>query len=195
MRAGHLVIALATEMQGRFSNLVGIDLSDVRVRNGISALETQYQHLHPHVELKVVDADRPLPFDDEQFDVVVCCAVVEHVVDVFKIMREASRVCRTGGAIIMTVPNLGYIRHVGGLLFGRLPLTGIEHRNIVEWEWEGWDGGHLHYFTKPSVSQLLGLVGFVPEVWTSDGRLAKLRRWSRLLSGNLTVRARKRGVL
>jgi hypothetical protein len=55
----------------------------------------------------------------------------------------------------------------------------------------GWDGHHLHYFTKSALDALLRHVGFKPEQWTGDGRLAKLRRWQHRLVGNLTVRARR----
>jgi len=190
--AGHLVVSLAEMTGGRFCRLDGIDLSDVRVNNGRNAIATRYPHLADRIRLDVGDADKPLPFEDGSYDVVICCAVLEHLVNPFEMMREVSRVCRPNGVLILTVPNAGYIRHVKDLLLGRLPLTGIDEREISLWEHEGWDGGHLHYFTKHALGDLLKLVGFAPEIWTSDGRFAKLRRWSRLLSGNLTVLARKR---
>ncbi len=191
--AGHLCVALAMKMGDRFQNFTGIDLASVRINNGTIAIASRFPHLVERIELKVGNADHPLPFADASFNVVVCCAVLEHVVDPFMMMKEVARVCRPGGAIVLTVPNIGYVRHIKDLLLGRIPLTGIDVRSMSEWDREGWDGGHLHYFTKSAVTDLLAYCDFTPELWTSDGRLAKVRRWSRLLTGNLTVRARRAG--
>ena len=189
--AGQLIVALAQTMENRFSHLVGIELSDVRIANGKNALAIRYPNLINRISLEIGNVDKPLPFEDNSFDVVICCAILEHIVNVFEMMREVARICRSGGSLILTVPNAGYIRHVKDLFFGHLPLTGIDKRDMLLWEREGWDGGHLHYFTRSSVNELLKLTRFSAETWTSDGRLAKFRRWSRLLCGNLTVRARK----
>jgi SAM-dependent methyltransferase len=46
-----------------------------------------------------------LPFASGVFDVVVGSAVLEHVKDVDSALREALRVTRPGGVVVMTVPN------------------------------------------------------------------------------------------
>ena len=46
-----------------------------------------------------------LPFEDQSFDVVFSIAVLEHVADVQQVLREAIRVTRRGGVVIMNVPN------------------------------------------------------------------------------------------
>lgn len=49
-----------------------------------------------------------LPFPDETFDVVVLNQVIEHVTDQKKVVHEAARVVRAGGAIYIACPN--YLR-------------------------------------------------------------------------------------
>jgi SAM-dependent methyltransferase len=155
-------------------------------------LSQRYPHLASRVRFMTATADQPMPFADREFDVVVACAVVEHVVDLFTTMDEIARVCKPGGCTVITVPNLAYIKHTVGLLFGQIPLTGSPTRDIAYWREHGWDGGHFHYFTKRALYDLLVHVGFQPEAWTGDGKWAKVRRWGTNLVGNLTVRARRR---
>ena len=45
-----------------------------------------------------------LPFDDEQFNVVIAIDVLEHVEDDAAAIREINRVTRKGGKVILTVP-------------------------------------------------------------------------------------------
>jgi hypothetical protein len=82
--------------------------------------------------------------------------------------------------------------HVGALLLGQQPRTGIESRDMDVWRKLGWDGGHLHYFPTPALRDLLLHAGLTPERWTGDGRWARWRRWYQNFVGNLTVKARRK---
>ncbi|KXG78803.1 putative glycosyltransferase EpsE [Fervidicola ferrireducens] len=56
----------------------------------------------------VVDANtNNIPIPDSSFDTVVLAEVLEHVKDPLKILMEAKRLCKSGGKIIISVPN-GY---------------------------------------------------------------------------------------
>ena len=46
-----------------------------------------------------------LPFEDNTFDIVFSIAVLEHVRDVQAVMREAIRVAKPNGVVVMNVPN------------------------------------------------------------------------------------------
>ena len=185
--AGQLSMALAD----RFSRLVGIDLAPVRIKLAQSILRERYPGLGDKLTFTSGDASTRLPFEDASFDVVLAVAVIEHVVDVFAFMDEIVRVCRPGGCVLITTPNICYVKNVAALLAGRVPLTGSPTRDIAYWREHGWDGGHLHYFSKASLADLLISYGLQPESWTGDGRFAKWRRWQTNLVGQLTVRARK----
>lgn len=185
--SGRLLLALADH----FDEATGIDLSRGRIARAEQALNDHYPELIGKVRFLHGDGEETLPFSDGEFDVVIMCAILEHVVDVFGLMDEAARVCRRGGCLLMTVPNICYLRHVKDLLIGRLPMTGAPNRDVQAWRHHGWDGAHLHYFSKASLADLLRHVGFEPEKWTGDGRYAKWRRWCTNLVGSLTVRARR----
>lgn len=184
---GFLTVALPP----RFEHLTGIDLSTTTVEVAKRRIREQHPELASKMEFLVANADQPLPFPDHAFDVVLGIAVLEHLVFVYEALDEWRRVCKPGGCLILTVPNIAYLKHVIDLMRGRLPLTGTPQRDAAYGREHGWDGHHLHYFTKSSLTDLLRHVGFEPEEWSGDGAYAKYRRWWPNLVGNLTVRARR----
>lgn len=85
----------------------------------------------------------PFPFQDNYFDTIVCIAVIEHVYDIFFLVKEIYRMLKPGGYIIAEVPNIGYLKYRIQFLLVKLPATSSPYN----WEEIGWDGGHIHYFT------------------------------------------------
>ncbi len=184
---GQMLAALAE----RYERLAGLDLSDNAVAIARAVLAERYPQWADKIAVMAGSADERLPWPDQTFDAVIACAVVEHTIDLFAVLDEIARVTRPGGAAVITVPNLAYVKHTIGLLFGYLPRTGTPTRDMTYWRQHGWDGGHLHYFTRGALAALLRETGFTAEAWTGDGRWARARRWGTNLVGNLTVRARR----
>jgi ubiquinone/menaquinone biosynthesis C-methylase UbiE len=56
-----------------------------------------------NIVFRVHDLSQPLPFVGESFDRVICGLVVDHIEDLVGLFREMGRVCRQGGAIIISV--------------------------------------------------------------------------------------------
>ena len=47
-----------------------------------------------------------LPFDDNTFDVVLCCELIEHLrINPLRMLREAGRVLKENGSLILSTPN------------------------------------------------------------------------------------------
>jgi 2-polyprenyl-3-methyl-5-hydroxy-6-metoxy-1,4-benzoquinol methylase len=94
-----------------------------------------------------------LPYNDESFDIITCIEVVEHVIDPQNLLKELYRVLGTKGYLVLTTPNIRYLRNLRTLLFnGTFPHTTTD--SFV------WGGGHLHYFTRKDLASLLQSAGF-----------------------------------
>jgi SAM-dependent methyltransferase len=46
----------------------------------------------------------PYPFDDSEFDAIICDNVLEHLDDVIRVMEEIHRIAKPGGIITVIVP-------------------------------------------------------------------------------------------
>jgi SAM-dependent methyltransferase len=57
-----------------------------------------------------VDILKRLPYDDESFDGVLLCEVMEHIGNHDQAIAEISRICRPGGVVVLTTPNILRLR-------------------------------------------------------------------------------------
>jgi ubiquinone/menaquinone biosynthesis C-methylase UbiE len=128
--------------------LVGADVSQV-------ALDRARRRL-PQAELILVQPDEPLPFADNEFDLVTCIETLEHVRDVQLALSEIRRVLRPGGRLALTTPVASRWR----VLF-----RGMEHPFSP----------HIRAFSRRSLRTTLETMGFqVLELDTSHGTLFAL---------------------
>jgi SAM-dependent methyltransferase len=185
---GQYTVSLAR----KFRHVVAVDYSEVAIERAKILVSKNFPELAPKIEFHKANAADLSQFYGADFDLVCALAVVEHVPDIFGVMDNISQVTKRSGYLNLTVPNIRYIKHIYSILKGKVPATGSESQEIIDWKEEGWDGGHVHYFTKSSVIDLVGIFGYVPESFLGDGRFAKFRRWNNFLIGNLNLIARKK---
>lgn len=105
--------------------------------------DVRYAEVREDVEFAKVDleVDR-FPDDDGTFDVVVCNQVFEHLKNIFTPISEMVRVLRTGGMLIISVPNLAALHNRAVLMFGGQPtpiqiggshVRGLSMRPMTTW--------------------------------------------------------------
>lgn len=83
-------------------------------------------------------------YPDGWFDLIIFWDVLEHMHDPKGALQEAARVARSGGRLVLSLPNLHSIE---AQLFGPY--------------WAGWDvPRHLHMFTRPVLDRLLTETGW-----------------------------------
>ena len=90
--------------EGAFTNRMlakGIDVYAGDCENIIKA---------PDAKWVGCDMNQPLPFEDHEFDAIVCIDGIEHVERPFDFVRECSRVIRKEGALIVSTPNISSLR-------------------------------------------------------------------------------------
>ena len=136
--------SLATLVKDKYDEVYGVDFSESAVslakKKGVIVSNIDLNH----------DA---LPYENNFFDTVACLDVLEHVIDPLRLLKESFRVLKPEGTIILSTPNLQYIYNIIALVFkGRSPKTSADT--------QGYDGGHLHYFTFKDIESLFGEAGF-----------------------------------
>ncbi len=82
-------------------------------------------------EMDLFDAERDaFPYPDAHFDTVLCCELIEHLLqDPMHMMAEINRVLKPGGHLVMSTPNITGLRGVEGVLLGYHP--GFFHTYVV----------------------------------------------------------------
>ena len=84
----------------RGCRLTGVDINEHGVANAAKLAEAR--GVADRVEFRAVDASRPLPFRDGQFDVVVSNDAICHIRDRANVLRDWFRVLRPGGRALFT---------------------------------------------------------------------------------------------
>lgn len=134
--------------------LVGLELDDAIIRKA----QANVGHL-PDISLVQANLYH-LPFPDNTFHAVIMSEILEHVDDDARALREAYRVLKPGGVVVMTVPNANYpfwwdpINKTLETLFKRKirrgPLAGI------------W-ANHVRLYTLPELREPVQAAGFMIE--------------------------------
>ena len=94
-----------------------------------------------------------LAFEDQRFDVVLLNNVLEHLPNPEKALREIGRhVLKANGILVIDVPNEFNSLQVAGRLLHDLP------------EWWVAPPGHLNYFSRETLTNLLDGTGFKVEI-------------------------------
>ncbi len=188
--SGSLLLNLAKEP--RFTHVTGVDLSEqalTRIRAAAERVGVAVDLLQPK--------DDTLPtIPAASIDVLLSLDTIEHVLNPYTVLDELYRIGKPGSTFVISVPNYGYIKYVAQLALGRQPITG-GGEPVENWRASGWDGWHLHTFTKQSLNALLNDCGWQPVRWTGYGdRLRFLKplreRFPAMWSGALTVVCKRR---
>ena len=131
---------ISQKLHHRFGTAVGLDLPDAGLRaEWRSRPGPSYLH---------GDAEN-LPFNDKQFDLVVCVEVLEHLSDPAAGLRELARV--SSRHLLLSVPREPYFQG-SNLITGRYPKA------------FGNTPGHLNHWTKSSFQRFVSQVGTVRKV-------------------------------
>jgi methionine biosynthesis protein MetW len=124
---------------------VGVDIA----RSAVD--RTRARGLEAHV---VEDSGR-LPFPDGSFDAAVSLEVIEHLFQPEATIREALRIVKPGGVVIVTTPNVAYWRR-------RLDLALLGRWNPFGYSLavkEPWNDPHIRFYNPGVLRRFLTKVG------------------------------------
>lgn len=123
----------------------GTDISDVALK--------QCQKIGYTTELINLDQEIP-PFSEEQFDIVILSAMLEHVMEPEKIVKMAYEKLNPDGHMIILTPNVVWLFNRLLFLFGRW-----DHRLM------GGTKGHISYRNKRQLEIMITQAGFTDLNW------------------------------
>ena len=106
-----------------FSQLIGADISP-----GMVEVAWRKMHTSPYrdrIDLRVDPAEELSTIDDASVDVVLCVGALEHMLDRDQVIRQVSRVLKSGGVFVLLTPNGRYCWYT--LL---APLLGCSTRHL-----------------------------------------------------------------
>jgi ubiquinone/menaquinone biosynthesis C-methylase UbiE len=100
IRPGSRVCDLGCGLEAAF-----LDYASDRIATGVGVDDQVADGVQGRWQRVRGDLRSPLPFPDGHFDHVVMLAVLEHLTEPEKVLREAHRVITSGGSLIMTWPS------------------------------------------------------------------------------------------
>lgn len=135
------------------------------------------------IQVAAVDLNGRWPYEENQFDVVHCAQVIEHLHNTRLFLQEMLRVLKPGGTALVTSENLASFLNLGALMLGYTPFTlmrvcgwflgnplGLHYGEHIE---EGVDiadpsfagvTGHVRALTVLQARELFERIGFSAEV-------------------------------
>jgi 2-polyprenyl-3-methyl-5-hydroxy-6-metoxy-1,4-benzoquinol methylase len=104
------------------------------------------------LKIKIADLHQSFPYNKNTFDTITAGEIIEHIYDTDFFLEEIKRVLKPNGFLILSTPNIATFGRRLMLLFGINPLieTSLDQAS-----------GHIRYFTKKSLEDLLKKHGFI----------------------------------
>lgn len=138
--------------------VVGVDL-------GVKGLDIARQ-TYPQARFALMGADSKIleKLEEAPFDVVVSTEVIEHLYAPRQLISGAYAALRPGGRFICTTPYHGYLKNLVLALVNRWD----RHLDPLS------DGGHIKFWSKSTLFQLLTEAGFTNLQFRGAGRIPGL---------------------
>jgi SAM-dependent methyltransferase len=127
----------------------GIDISE----SGIAIAQAH------GIDAILTSVTEPFPYPDSSYDIVVAKDILEHVFDPLSVMKEAKRVLRSDGHLVVLIPNQFSLHFRMRYLFGRNLIWKTFLHDQTE-TFEEWNYIHIRFFTWKGVQRFLKAAGF-----------------------------------
>jgi 2-polyprenyl-3-methyl-5-hydroxy-6-metoxy-1,4-benzoquinol methylase len=146
--------ALAGQLQAWGYDVVGVDPSASGIAEARRRLSSIPFHQAPADPLQLAQLHLPA------FDAVVSTEVVEHVYSPRQWAAAAHAALKPGGVLVCSTPYHGYLKNLSLALSGKFDA----HFTAL------WDGGHIKFWSRATLSRLLSESGFELLAFRGAGR-------------------------
>lgn len=96
------------------------------------------------------DALEIISIVQEQFDWIIGGDIIEHLDEPWTFLSELRRLCRPGGHLLLSIPNLAHASVVSDLLHGHFDYVYMGLTCV----------GHLRFFTRRTIEEMLSISGW-----------------------------------
>lgn len=150
--------AIACRLLADGFDIYGIDASDT----GINIASVKYPG---RFFVQDISSERlPDALSAFQFEVVVSTEVIEHLYAPRSYMKLIKNILPLGGVVIISTPYHGYLKNLVMALSNKLD----NHFTVL------WEGGHIKFWSKKTLTSLLNEFGFEVVQFRGSGRLPYL---------------------
>jgi 2-polyprenyl-3-methyl-5-hydroxy-6-metoxy-1,4-benzoquinol methylase len=152
------------------TELIGVDTSESGIENAKIILpDAKFYRIGVY--------DDPERIEQRDIDVVLSTEVIEHLFYPRELLRFAGAKLKIGGYILISTPYHGYLKNLSLSV-----LNKWDHHHTVFW-----DGGHIKFWSRKTLSSLLEEEGFEVKGFVGCGRVPYLWK-SMILIGQLKRR-------
>jgi 2-polyprenyl-3-methyl-5-hydroxy-6-metoxy-1,4-benzoquinol methylase len=161
---------------GSFSNLIaqqGYEVVGVEEsQSGVKVAQLNFPDCH-FIQASI----SALPYTEleNSFDIVFSSEVIEHLLYPRELLIDAKRCLKPNGILIITTPYHGYIKNLVVAVLGKMD----QHFSPL------WDGGHVKFFSVPTLTELLKSEGYTNINFKFAGRFPYL--WKSMLCSSSPV--------
>lgn len=150
--------AMARQLLAEGLDVYGVDAST----SGIAMAESEAPGRFYVID--VSSGQLPAPLRSKRFDVVISTEVIEHLYEPRSLLNFAKSVMPCGGSLVLSTPYHGYLKNLVLAVTGKMDA----HFTAL------WSGGHIKFFSRRTLQQLLEQQGFEMKKFAGAGRLPGL---------------------
>jgi 2-polyprenyl-3-methyl-5-hydroxy-6-metoxy-1,4-benzoquinol methylase len=156
--SGNGVLAAALCEEGYYAAGVEYD------QQGVALSQKNYPNIHFY-NLGVQDSPAQiLTSEGQSFDAVVSTEVVEHLFSPHLLPVFARKIVKNGGYLVISTPYHGYLKNLALSVFNKWDT----HHTVL------WHGGHIKFWSRATLTQLLEDNGFKVVGFHGAGRFPYL---------------------
>ena len=146
--------------QNRYSNIWGFDASE----SGIKIAKESFPEIQDRFEIhNAYNSKLPVSFP-ENYDLIISIEVIEHLYSPTSYLENVNEWLKSKGYLILTTPYHGYLKNIAICLLNKFD----SHVNPLQEE------GHIKFFSKNTLFDLLKQSGLTPIKFYGSGRLPYL---------------------
>ncbi|MBU2529958.1 MAG: class I SAM-dependent methyltransferase, partial [Elusimicrobia bacterium] len=129
--------------------------------SGIALAKKEFSTIANRFETHdVYKKDLPAQFPQKNYDIVLSSEVIEHLYDSNMYLTNINHWLKKDGHLVITTPYHGYLKNLAIAL-----LNKWDKHHTTDWE-----GGHIRFFSKRTLSEMLIKNGFSVEKFYGVGR-------------------------